>query len=336
MEKYDTETSNEIGLTCYYVAISAVQKCIRRGDATRAVNFFKVAWRMNSWKAFSRLWTILYEDCGRDADILALFFRHRGGGYDFENLVALVAGMANAKKSRDVNCLSFILRDHDVKPSILEKELKGTKHERLIQLNAEYKREELDAYSIWDFGSGLCSFDWTIELAEKSLKFDWEKFCTGMPYFFMVDMIENGDIIDECGELSEDELFDDWLPLCAIDDHTRPGKICFSTYLKYRKDKYANRETMGWWMFYHEGWMHNKLQPYSYDFAGLFDKMVNIPTNISGESFRDPAATKHFREDVVPEMNKLRRWWVTKHGREDFDKLKKAYESEWVEHESFV
>lgn len=328
IEKFTKEYVDLLGKTSYYLSISAVQKCVRRGDVTRAVNFAKVAWRLNPHRLFSRLWTILYEDCGRDIPALLAFYKHRGGGFEFENIIPLIVKLAQAKKSRDVNCLSFMIRGHDLNRQLLEDELGNHPiHNKVVKLVDGYQQNEIQAYDIWDFGFGDSNFDWTIELAQRSEKFDWEKFGVGSPYFFMPQTYENNPTY--CEEANVGDLYDDWFPLVAVDGHTRPGKICFGTYVRKNNMKHGEtNDDMDWWMFYAEGWQYSRVMDYSYPFHKLFDKMCKTPTGRPASDFANPEVIAYYKDKIIPDMNGLRCWLLDK-SKQDMLNFKWAYAEEW-------
>jgi len=301
----------------YYLAVSAIQKCIRRGDAERAVNLAKVAWRCNSYRLFARLWTILFEDCGRDIDSLLAFYRHRSGYATFEPLIPLIRSMAQGYHSRDVCGASSLIKDGGINYERLEATLKGTVHEPFLELCRD-RLEAIHDYSVWDFGSGDANYDWTIELAERGMKFDWEKFSVGLPYFFQSRMMEPpADIpVKECGPLT---LYRDFYPLEALDDHTRPGKIAFATYIKHRSDPYMGARDIGSYMFFQEGWLCSKLITHSFNFGFIADTLAGYT------AYQRPEIVEHFRTVVNPEMAKVRKWVLDKQCSQEMDQLKAAY-----------
>ena len=333
IKKYDKDTIELLGKTTYYVALSAVQKCIRRGDPTRAVNFAKVAWRINPYRLWNRLWTILYEDCGRDLPTLLMFYKHRGGGYEFENLIPLIVQMANADKSRESNLLSYWLGGEFLDKDLLHAATVGTIHHRLVEILDEWTRTEFHAYSIWDYGVGNSNLDWTIEVAERSIQFDWEKFGRGSPYFFMQDTCEVSGTFSECGHLT---ILDNWMPSEAIDCHTMPGKQANRTFIKYHPEtdypgvKYDIPDGLGEWLFWHEGWLYRHSKPYQgLDFFGLFQQMQNIEHLGKAYNLVTEEATASMKR-VIEEMHKIRLWTMQNSFKRDFDALKWAYADQWV------
>lgn len=333
IEKYDKQFKEELGKTAYYVGISALQKCIRRGEAERAVNFAKLCWRMEPHRLFCRLWTILGEDCGRDIPALLAFYKHRGGGFQFEPLVNLVVALANARKSREVCLTAYWLKGDTLRPAILAAAVQGTVHEKLTELIQRWDGPE-GQFSLWDYGVGDANLDWTIDVAERSGKFDWEKFCPAIPYFTMTDTRElTGKVYDEGGPLT---IYDDFLPLEALDIHTRPGKHAINVFAKYRQDWLQSfglpitGQNLGTNVFWMEGWLYRNYCPYrSLDIIGLWDQMEYMqcqsPPCYAGEMKQRTMA--NMTEHVLPELNKCRAWLIGEDEtyRNDLARMKTAY-----------
>jgi len=330
--KYSKPENEALGKGAYYLCVSALQKCIRRGDVLRAVNFAKVCWRINQYKLFSRLWTILLEDCGRDVLTLLEFYRYRAGFSTFEPLIPLIVRMCHADKNRDVWAASQIIRGHEkLNQPALEAALVGHPiHCRMIDLHRDWAEKEWYAFSVWDYGVGDANYDWTLELAERSFKWDWSKLGVGLPYFFMVETREAPatNSVAECGGV---HLYDGWFPLEALDDHTRQGKICFGTYLKYRAVHFGEcREDMGWWVFCQEGWQYANLRSYGFNFPGLVFSNWTLPSGALLSSCYQPEAAEHWHTAVVPELNQVRTWFLDKTCADEMERIKAAYFDQWI------
>ena len=66
------ETQKEM-VNAGYLAMSALQKACRRNDVARALIAARLLWEWDPWRAFRRLVTVLFEDCGRDYAAHAAF-----------------------------------------------------------------------------------------------------------------------------------------------------------------------------------------------------------------------------------------------------------------------
>lgn len=334
ISKYSKSDKDYLGKGAYYLAVSALQKCVRRGDVLRAVNFGKLCWRIEPYRLFSRLWTILFEDCGRDLPTLLAFYRYRAGFSQFEPLAQLIAMMCRAGKTRDVLAMAELIQGTNLTQSMLTLALQGHPiHSRVLDLNREWYDREWFAYSVWDYGVGDANYDWTLELAERGMKWDWSKFSIGLPYFFMRDTLEYPPTqpVVECGGV---HLYRGWFPLEAVDDHTRQGKASFRVYLKYREVHFGETlEDFGDWVFFQEGWKYTNLRPYSYDFFSLLNSMRTSKSGIVMSNFTEPEVTAHWQRDVLPELNRVRTWFLNKTCCDEMDRIKVAYYDQWI---SFV
>jgi hypothetical protein len=328
--KYTPEEKARFGKNAYYISLSALQKCIRRGHEQEAVNFAKVAWRIEPYKMFARLWTILYEDCGRDSNALIAFYRYKEGYSKLEPLLMLVSAMCRAGKSRESCYLSHWMVGRDIEREIFKKELENTPHyQSLTDLIGRYHSSGMEVYDIWDFGVGNANFDWTIELADRSTKWDREQMGLGSPYFFTMIAREPAQAgTDECGPCT---FYNGWLPLEAIDVHTRPGQHAVRAVLKYRAKEISelplslDYENFGSMMFIWEGWKYRNYQPYrGLDFELLGRKMDFWQNyNCSGV-----AALQHLKprfDSLLPEINQCRSWLLGNDYKNEVDLLKEAY-----------
>ncbi len=327
---YDKAKKEDLSLNAYYLAISALQKCVRRGDVERAVNFGKICWRMEPYRLFARLWTILYEDCGRDLPALRTFFRYREGYKSFEQIIPLIVAMAKANKSRDSACLSSIIRGATVIPTVFFAEIgQHPIHKRVLDFYKNWPDGEWSLYDPWDYGVGETNYDWTIELAERSTKWSREGFGVGSPYFFMRDTYRTEPTVNEVPGIGE--LYEDWFPMVAVDTHTRPGKMALGTYLKHREGKFGETpKDFDWWVFHLEGWRYVRSEPYEFDFTQLCFKMQSIPSGRLSTIFYEPGVQEYYDTTVLPELHKVREWVLNKMHLDMMKKFKEAYLDDWV------
>lgn len=340
LQKYDKETVEQIGKTSYYVAISAMQKCVRRGDVTRAVNFAKVGWRMNPHRCFSRLWTILYEDCGRDLPAMLAFFKHRKGGFEFENIVNLIVKLAKATKSRETCLTSYWMKGQHYKKDVILQSIGADHAATLIPLIDAFSAGRYNAYDAWDYGVGNENMDWTIELAERSEKFDWEKFGAASPYWFQAQYLNVPDTIHH--EIEGDNYIDGWMPSSAIDCHTRPGKVIDSAFMKHNPaSKYPGVEYkidygIGSWLFWHDGWKYNRMSKRTD--IDIFDIWLDceLVDNFGPARLYFTEQAVESMAKVIEDIQGLRHWVVTKSFKQDFDWLKYCYADQWFDEDTIA
>lgn len=332
--KYDKAAKEALGKTCYYLSVSAMQKSIRRGETERAINFAKVVWRMEPYRLFARMWTVLFEDCGRSTSALLAFYKYRGGYSTFEKLVPLIRVMSEAQKSREAVWLSQWLKGRNFDSEAFTKVVYSTYHESLIQLIRDFPLNGVDSYSIWDFGVGDSNFDWTIELAERSLKFDYEKIGEGVPYWFNVFAQEEPRVSqDEVGPLA---LYDGFFPLEAADAHTGPGQHAIHATLKYKSRELKSYglsceyDMVAKYLFIFEGWKYRNYNPYhSLDFDRLGREMEYFEhTQCSHAAVVDTQETQFAK--VLPDLLNTRRWLLSREYHSDMTKLKTAYFDQYL------
>lgn len=333
LEKFTKEEKAVVGLGPYYLSVSAFQKCVRRGDINRAVNFAKVCWRMEPYRFFSRMWTVIFEDCGRDLPTLLALYKFRSGYSKFEDLVPLICLMCKAQKSRDSAYASFIVRGDQVKPLVLNNALAThPKHNKLLELYKAWPDRGYDSYSVWDFGAGDTNFDWTIELAERAKSFDREGFSAGSPYFFMADNFETCQGFDEVPDIGA--LWDGWFPMVAADTHTRAGKVSVGTLLKHHPSPFGeNSDEMGEGLFILEGWLYRNAIRTDFDFQSLYESMWTTPQGNPVLNFRHPDRMRYYQEQVLPELMNVREWYLSTVAGAEMEMLKRIYADQWIDPE---
>jgi len=140
----------------------------------------------------------------------------------------------------------------------------------------------------------------------------------GCPYFFLDWVYETGsEPVDECGPLT---MLDGWLPLEALDCHTRPGKSSYNIWAKNHGDGSMSGNELGNIAFYTEGGLHRNSVPYSFSFRHLQSEMDD-----SVQYFSDDLRS-WFENTVQEELNSIRTWVVHKQQRESFEVLKSLYD----------
>lgn len=209
----------------YYVALSGMQKSIRRGYCDQAVNLCKVAWLIEPFKLFSRLWTVCFEDCGRDLRTLRTFYDWRGNSKDFMTLLPLIKAMAVNTHSQDAHWLRQLLKQVEGSVMSAAGMLKGISHDPI--LFTAVKEVGLTGMSAYDNVATLKlpeDKSWIVDICDRSLTFDWEKFALAVPFFFLDSEYEES-VPVEGGDIP---LWENIMPLATLDGHTRPGKRVLS------------------------------------------------------------------------------------------------------------
>ena len=318
----------------YYVCLSAVQKCIRRCDATRAINLAKIAWRCEPFYFWRRMWVFLAEDCSRNVDALQLFYNWRTGPYDFEGMVPLIRCMADGPKDKVGPPLAAFLTHRYCSPMQVYLHLKDDPiHIILTELMKKWPDRGLSAYDKYKFVVGENDYSWLLELAERAEQYDRDKFCYAIPYFFMPETQRES--IPPANEVSELILWNNCFPLEALDMHTRPGQAAYGTYRK-RNSTYIvpndDKTGFGHWIFWNEGGAMRNRHAYPYDFTRLW--LSGVPTqtkNRVASDYISSANRELLFSEVLPEINKIRLWVIEKLYKDDFLRIQVEYQRDFVE-----
>ena len=315
-------------LTVYYLSISAMQKCIRRNDAVNAIRYGWMAWSQKPELLWKRLWTVLFEDCGRNINAMKAFYTHRTGYRSFEEIGELIRTMAVGPKSKDSNSLSRLIMRKKVSPIKMARVLrKSKKHCRVLELADEWSTKRMAMYDNYEMSKGL---DWVIDVAERSLTFDREYLGVGAPYFWMKGYkYTKGEPVDEVGPLT---YLNGWFPLEALDQHTRPGKYAYTVFLKHERLKYMTRDTFKQFVWFNEGYLLQSKDAYKYNFERLrFDCQTFDTESRTGACFFREDIGEYVRETILPELNKARKWVMLKSNRDDYVALKERYDKAKIE-----
>lgn len=335
IEKYDKDWKEKLGKTAYYIALSAMQKCIRRSYLKGALNWGKIAWSIDPYALYRRLWTVLFEDCGRDLPSLALFHSRSIAYSNFESIRNAVKTLCLAQKSRECGWMRFWMEGKNFNHEYVDRYMGERHYKQIIDLGEGYRRKGLAAYCLWDFGVGDTNFDWVIDLATTASKFDHEKFSIGMPYWFMNGVYdERIRLVNECESIT---LFQDFLPLEAIDWHTRPGQHTCRMFAKYRESQLKSlgliggAQMFGNYMFVHEGWKYRNACPYySIDVDNIGRGMEYwSEIGISGMEVLQELGDSF--EEIHFDLHKCREWILKTHYAEDVENMKKAYFTDFLE-----
>ena len=320
----------KVNQTVYYLSVSAMQKCIRRGETERAVNFARVAYGQQSYRAFCRLWTILFEDCGTSLEALQAFREYPLGSKEFEPLIPLVIAMSESTKDYNQVYVSDLVQGacygKSLSPVALYLALKDTAHAPLVEWYKAWPERKLDIFDLLDYDS---SNEWIPKLCKIGCKFDRSNFAIGVPYLLCsglstVSSVKKVDV--------STTLYRDFLPLEAADIHTRQGKFAYSVFLKNHWDKGTkiNRDAMGEFVFYHEGVVHDREYVRPFNFRQMVWDLVSSHEEIAylADMF-DPEQVERW-ESALPKVNDLRSWVLDNHYSEDMDILQSEYEKDFI------
>jgi hypothetical protein len=226
----------------YFLAVSALQKASRLRDWAAGRRPASLLWHLSKSKLFHRIHTILFEESGRDYEVLEWFAANAttASWKSFEAAMEICRKVIEARNTRENNefstALAFAHRKKSPRfqnfselRSILEKNLW---QDVAKDYNAVKNREQsfsvvMEKYEA--IGMGVPS--WLRELLVRSNdKYDWGVEGFFVPYSFHLD----------CGKTYPVEH--EWLPagkdheasykglflLSSIDRHTLPGKAILS------------------------------------------------------------------------------------------------------------
>lgn len=309
---------SEKNANVFYLSLSAVQKCVRRGNADLAVKFARLAWKEDSWGLFRRLWTILFEDCSRDLDTLFAFHQFRGSYKDFDAFEPLIRKMAAAKKSHDAVGISWTI----IKKIELPDESSGLDvglRAALASLQEAWHDDTYHFYDEWYEDETR----WVVDLAERGKKMDFERLGIGIPFIHCPKFKEMWGlelVIDEVEGPST--MIHDTIPAEAIDTHTRPGKFLLELLWKAvqsRALKVGLREPdLGMLFFMNEGGLLKNRAAYPFDF---WQHCARQRTWIKGNG---KEAVAWFHEEALPKMNDLRTWTFNGKFKDLLEDIKKG------------
>jgi hypothetical protein len=316
--------------TVYYLSISSIQKCIRRGETERAVNFAKVAYRQNGYRTFCRLWTILFEDCGTSLDALQAFRNYPLGSRNFSDLVPLITAMSESVKDYRPVYLSDVIKGaswgQGFPPVALYQALKGTPFSLAIEWYKEYPERELEVFDLLDYDAEDA---WIPKLCKLGCKFDYSKFSLGVPLLIHEDGVDDPTTTLE--DTTELTLYRDFLPLESVDTHTRQGKFAQNIFLKNNSNSWLDKNSIGGSVFFHEGVIHSKSKVGAFDLRKL---LWDILSKNPKTSFLDTIyteETKLFWSEKLSDLNSLRSWVLDKHFNDDVNYLQSEYEKDFID-----
>jgi hypothetical protein len=220
--------------------------------------------------------------------------------------------MSEGQKTNDSQVISeILLSKYGITAERVKFAFSPTKYTSLVDLKERYDSRDLLAYDIWDYGIGELNYDWTIELAQRSLSWDHSKFGIGSPFFFTKDNYQESPI----QSVGLDNYFlDDFLISSALDTHTFLGKTCLNIFLRNNKGPIElDSEVMGWGVFLHEGMLKSNYAPYDKGVFWRWQKsQIKLNSGYYLSELTSPAVEQYFVNEVIPKLNKIRQWIVVK------------------------
>lgn len=311
----------------YYVAISSMQKAIRRGDAEYAkwVVGNLLAVKANRWPLQTRLITVAIEDVGvANLDLIADYLLHCRTASN-EEMADFAARMASSpSKSREA-CDLLVLADNKwveiedrfryVAESVLVDEVRSDDLEQAASavhvLASRNKDKLIELYRD--------EFPVAASVAEITSLAQREGMWRFLP--FLASKLSNLDVaVDEADQFAQAQRIGPFLS-CGIDWHTSSGKTCISSFVKRGKfvipeldDPEKVKEDFGMLLFAIEGQRVNK----RLHIAKTGTKSVTweamrsmLHCKPSVERYKELCA---YVEGILPDFNGMRTWLMEKKG----------------------
>jgi len=205
-----------MNLNVYYLAISGLQKAVRRNLVEQAVILGKIAWNLDKFRLYQRVHTIAFEECGTDITILGWLYEERFGAKEWDALESLIRRMALSEhKCNETVALKFILDSQ-------EELVDAASDARLIELQELWPTHGFLAYTSLGFPA---EEEWLLELCERKSSADREKLLCGVPYLFWEEA--GSKQVSDCAKGS---LWRGLIPLSAFDFHTSIGKFAIKSF----------------------------------------------------------------------------------------------------------
>jgi len=272
-----------MNLNVYYLAISGIQKSVRRGLTEQALKCTKIAYEIDRQRLIKRLLVISFEECSRDEEILR-FLYERPNTKDpkvIEKWITLLA-TSKFKSSNSVPFCRFLIK-RDTPMEFLDDEL-------FQELYSDWPEYEFEIYDRHGFPKEK---EWILDICERVYKVSSEKLQGGVPYCIL-----NADDYPHVDDCEVGEIWNNLIPYSAFDKHTRPGKFALNIYKK-KHNINMNSEDFGMYLFNEEG--HNTINrlTFKHDLWKITPFIFNrIP--------------KKFGLENNQELNSIRRWVMEK------------------------
>jgi hypothetical protein len=312
----EAETLKEYEANSYYLSISALQKCVRRGMNKEAIKWARIAYRLKPYALFQRFHTILFEDCAFDLDLIRRFHETRVTSGDEDILLNFVDQMCDAKKADNSTCALSLMITGSEKPT--ESMIRWLVENGLDDALNIRHGWELYKYQWYD-DHGNPDLEWLTDVCERSNRFDRERLAVCIPLLFDkfgVDTIKNARLYNEA---EDTPMINGWIPACAMDGHTRPGlisiRVLFSRLERVLPAKFDKNL-----VFYYEGGLRNNKVDILTTFKDVFiQEFQGIDLSAS--------PVREFYEKYVKEpLNEVREWVVNEKMKDSFEYLKDRYD----------
>jgi hypothetical protein len=286
---------NEIKVSknSYYIAISGLQKAIRRGNAHAAVACTFVAWKHDKHKLFRRLFTVLFEDCGRDGSAVLEVAKIAPRHNDWESIEKFVRVMVASGKSREQGGLQFIFNNLD---DFADLAVVPREYEKIARMN---DLDELPDHPIAAF-------------CQRYGNLDWEKQALFVFLTNQIDGFNEPAFQPDEDLIGADIVWHNTIFYSALDLHTRYGAIAEGTWMKQNREALEgfgldleSRDSRRLYMFWHfSGLLKNKYEDNLGFFAGWVDwfRKNVTPEFLTGKMW------EWLRSGPAEQMFELRKW----------------------------
>jgi len=225
----------------WFLSISGMQKCVRRGLPDQAVILARIAWDQNPRALYGRCFTVAFEECGRSASIMTQVANFKGGPAAWDEIEEFVRLMARPNSTFKCNETVAMMLWLEEKSKEAPEDI-----QRIADLWESYRFASYDELEYPE------EAEWLINTCERGYSLDKEHLSIGIPYLWMKDMACDYEIIvDDC---PVGDLWRDLIPYSAFDGHTRVGSFALSLYARrFPVPELKNREDWKAFVFKHEG-----------------------------------------------------------------------------------
>lgn len=318
------DTDKEARKNCYYLSISAVQKCVRFGYYKEAVRFAKIAHDIEPFRFYQRFHTILIEESSFDPALIETFQKTPFISKDTNKILYFVREMAQGIKVDNSTCAtSLFVTDGKYKVNEeIESWLFHHNIEELISLKNEWEDSKYNWYGPYD------ELEWLVCACERSHKFDYEQLGSSIPLLYKKLEYSSATDCTLVNDIPHDDIvmLDDWFPGASMDAHTRPGIMAIKILFKKLRDSAPlPPDYDGQIVFQYEGGLkNNKISLPIDDFKKAFQR--NHYSSKPGENLFSDEVKEFYTDKIKPELNNLRRWVIDKKMKEVFEGFKQKYE----------
>lgn len=297
----------------FYLAKSGMQKSIRRRIKKAALMCAEIVWTHSPWDAFRRLVTIVFEDCGRDHELVKWLFNFREHGLTYKELddiLLFTDKCVESAKSRDVSYLSGAFRNHMAKNNFRRPLLEKECPELVEAYDIGFSPLEYMEVLVEEDDYAVALKDWIFNVLHT--KVDREKQSYSYLWYYVKD---KGQVIaTRKNETTSTQLLNQYLPQCTLDGHTMYGKMAISALWNNHpelKEKGWDKKWLSWMCFECD--------------SALLNNMVAEPENF-GNMVLDTSPTKIDKrktfKKLFSEYKELQQWAVKKKAQPVIDEIK--------------